>query len=113
ISLFLALLMLTKLFAFEGQLLELVMDTEDLVVVKHSCKMKSFLNANPGAEELKEPPSGLQVDYEFFCNSFFHFEVAEPFDTFTITPYHEFLSPVLRLHAAERQITSPPPKAAV
>ncbi len=113
ISLFLALLMLTKLFAFDGQLLNLVADSEDLVVVTHSCKMKNLLAATPVAEDLEESPAGLQMEYDSFCNSFFHFEVVDPFTTFVITPFHEFSSPVLRLHAVERPITSPPPKAAV
>ena len=113
ISLFLALLMLTKLFAFDGQLLNLVADSEDLVVVTHSCKMKNLLAATPVAEDLEESPAGLQMEYDSFCNSFFQFEVAEAFEVFSITPFHEFSSPVLTLHSAEQQNTSPPPKAAV
>lgn len=112
ISLFLALLMLTRMFAFDGQLLQLVTEPGELVVVKHSCKLKNYAFSEE-AVRLGEDSSGVQLEYPSFCNSFFQFEVAEAFEVFSITPFHEFSSPVLTLHSAEQQNTSPPPKAAV
>lgn len=105
--------MLTRLFAFDGQLLNLVSDNQGLTVVKHSCKLSDFPAAAPVAEELGKSPSGLQLDYVAFCNSFVQFEAHEAFRIFSDRLFHEFSSPVLRLHTAERQITSPPPKASV
>lgn len=113
IAIFLALLMVTKLFAFDGQLLALAIDHGNLVEIKHSCKIKNFLVAASEAEDVEESPSGLEISYSSFCNSFFNFEVAEPLKVFSFIPFREIISPVLNLHSVERQITSPPPKASV
>ena len=105
--------MVTKLFAFDGQLLALAIDHGNLVEIKHSCKIENFLVAASEADDVEESPSGLEISYSSFCNSFFHFEVAEAFEVFKFTPFREILSPVPNLYSTERQITSPPPKASV
>lgn len=109
IALVLAIIIFAKFIAIDSRLLGAVFNSNQITLVKTSCKFNGFSSSN-FPDTLSESPSGHIISLHSFCNSFFDFKLEKCTLESEEFNFHRFNSPLAGLHAIFDNRISPPPK---